>query len=341
MRLRLYILVVVLLLSACGKEPLYQEQGYVFGTLVEVSIYGESDAQAKQAVSEVMQEFQRLHTMLHAWQPSELSELNDEIAKDESAAVSSEMAAILQDAAQISKQSHGMFNPAIGGLVALWGFHADDFKPVQPLEKDIAKWVTANPQMSDLSVVHGRVESRNPAVQLDLGGYAKGYALDRAAALLRKRGINNALINIGGNVLALGQHGKRAWRVGIQHPRQSGALASLELRDGEAIGTSGDYQRYFMLGAIRYCHLINPHTGYPMQAVQAVTILTHGPRAGVLSDAASKPLFMSGVKGWRNAAKLMELDAAMLVDEQGRVHVTAELQKRLEFADKNSPVEVE
>jgi len=337
-----FILCAFWLLTSCSsKEPLYQEQGYVFGTLVEISVYGLPEAEARPAVTEVMQEFQRLHTMLHAWQPSELSELNEVIAKDESAAVSSEMVTILQDAASISKQSHGMFNPAIGGLVGLWGFHADEFKPVQPAEQDIAKWVTANPQMSDLSILRGRVQSKNPAVQLDLGGYAKGYALDRAAALLHQRGIKNALVNIGGNVMALGKHGERAWRVGIQHPRKSGALASLELRDGEAIGTSGDYQRYFMLGDVRYCHLINPNTGYPVQAVQAVTVLTSGPRAGVLSDADSKPLFVAGAKGWRNAAQMMNLDSAMLVDEQGKVHVTAEMQKRLEFADKNTRAEVE
>jgi thiamine biosynthesis lipoprotein len=340
--LRLFLLITVLLVG-CGeqKEPLYQEQGYVFGTLVEVRIYGKPEAEAKLAVSEVMQEFQRLHTMLHAWQPSELSELNDGLAHGDSVAVSDEMAAMLQDAAQLSKQAHGMFNPGIGGLVALWGFHADEFKPVQPADKDIVALVEANPQMSDLSIVRGRVESKNPAVQIDLGGYAKGYALDRAASILHQRGIQNALINIGGNVLALGKHGERAWKVGIQHPRKSGAIASLELRDGEAIGTSGDYQRYFMIGNVRYCHIIDPHTGYPMQAVQEVTVLTHGPHAGVLSDVDSKPLFISGVKGWRNAAKLMEVDEAMLVDEQGRVHVTAAMQKRLEFTDKNSPVEVE
>lgn len=339
----LLVLLAALLLGGCAekKEPLYQEQGFVFGTLVEVSIYGKTAAEAKLAVGEVMQEFQRLHTMLHAWQPSELSELNDGLAHGDSVAVSDEMAAQLQDAAQISKQAHGMFNPAIGGLVALWGFHADEFKPVQPAEKDITALVAANPQMSDLSIVRGRVESKNPAVQIDLGGYAKGYALDRAAVLLHQRGINNALINIGGNVLALGKHGERSWKVGIQHPRKSGAIASLELHDGEAIGTSGDYQRYFMLGNVRYCHLINPHTGYPMQAVQEVTVLTHGPRAGVLSDADSKPLFISGSKGWRNAAKLMALDEAMLVDEQGRVHLTAAMQKRLEFTEKNIPLEVE
>ena len=331
-------------LSGCGKEPLYQEQGYVFGTLVEVSIYGEPEPQAKQAVAQVMQEFQRLHEMLHAWKPSELSELNKAIAKGEGRIVSPELAAMLQDAAAVSKQSQGLFNPAIGNLVQLWGFHADEFKPVVPDEKRIAALVAANPQMSDLAFAPGsdgkvRVSSSNTAVQIDLGGYAKGYALDRAASLLRKLGVHNALINIGGNILAVGRHGDRPWRVGIQHPRKSGALAALDLYDGEAIGTSGDYQRYFLLGKTRYCHLIDPHSGHPVQGVQAVTILTHGPHAGVLSDAASKPLFISGVSGWRAAAAGMGLNDAMLVDGTGQIHLTGNLKKRLEFTDKKLQLE--
>ncbi len=336
---------VVCLLSACGKEPLYQEQGYVFGTLVEVSIYGEPESHARQAAAEVMQEFQRLHNQLHAWQPSELSELNKAIAHGEGDVVMPELAAMLQDATQLSNQSQGLFNPAIGGLIGLWGFQADDFKPVAPDGKRIAQWVTANPQMSDLTFtpVSGgvKVQSRNRAVKLDLGGYAKGYALDAAVGILHRQGIHNALINIGGNIIAMGQHGKHPWRVGIQHPRQSGALAVLELRDGEAIGTSGDYQRYFMLGGRRYCHLIDPRSGYPMQGVQAVTILTHGMHAGVLSDAASKPLFISGAGGWRLAARRMNLNEAMLVDGQGNIHLTSELHKRLEFTDKRIKLNVE
>lgn len=333
--IRILSIVAVLVLAACeGKEPLYQEQGYVFGTLVDVSIYGEPEPRARQAANEVMREFQRLHDMLHAWQPSELSELNAAFAKGESAAISAELVAMLQDAAQLSQQSQGMFNPAIGELVQLWGFHADEFKPVQPDEKQISKLVAANPQMSDISVVQGRAQSTNKSVQLDLGGYAKGYALDRAAELLRKQGIHNALVNIGGNVIAIGRHGKRPWRVGIQHPRKSGALATLDLLDGEAIGTSGDYQRYFMLGNVRYCHLIDPRSGYPMQGVQAATVVTRGARAGVLSDAASKPLFIAGARGWRAAATQMGVSDAMLVDGQGNIQLTAELQKRLEFVDK-------
>ncbi len=332
-----------LLLVACGKQeaPTYQEQGYVFGTLVEVSIYGEQEAKARQAVAAVMQEFQRLHRMLHAWQPSELSELNTAIAQGKGKQVSPELAAMLKDAAQLAQQSGGLFNPAIGGLVQLWGFHADEFKAALPDSAQVAPLVRATPMMSDLVFQGQRVGSRNRAVQLDFGGYAKGYALDRAAELLHGMGVRNALVNIGGNVMALGAHGDRPWRVGIQHPRQPGPLATLELHDGEAVGTSGDYQRYFELAGRRYCHLIDPRDGQPVQGVQAVTILTRGARAGVLSDAASKPLFISGVQGWRDAARRMALDEALLVDGAGKVHITAALQKRLEFTAKSVISEVE
>lgn len=339
-RLRILLLAIALLLGACGKEPFYQEQGYVFGTLVDVSIYGEDEPRARQAAGEVLREFQRLHDMLHAWQPSELSELNSAFAGGETRTVTPELAAMLRDAAQLSAQSGGLFNPAIGNLIGLWGFQADEFKPIRPDPEKIAALVKANPQMSDLVFDGATVGSRNKAVRIDLGGYAKGYALDRAAAILRRQGIANALVNIGGNIIALGAHGKRPWRVGIQHPRKPGALATLELRDGEAIGTSGDYQRYFELDGKRYCHLIDPRSGYPVQGVQAVTILVRGPRAGVLSDAASKAPFLSGVSGWRAAAERMGMAEVMLVDADGGIHLTDALQKRLEFTGRNIRREV-
>ncbi|MBI5658814.1 MAG: FAD:protein FMN transferase [Nitrosomonadales bacterium] len=378
------------LLAACGQkeQPAYQEQGYVFGTLVEVSVHGEDEGKARKAVASVMQEFQRLHNLLHAWEPSAVSGLNAAFGRGASGEVPPELAAMLKDAAQLSAQSGNLFNPAIGGLVKLWGFHADEFHAALPDEKQLAALVAARPQMSDIVFLTsppqagrtvalppsgGKLEggnagvvvtSRNPAVQLDLGGYAKGYALDRAALLMKQQGIRNALINIGGNVLALGRHGDRAWRIGIQHPRKPGPIATMELHDGEAVGTSGDYQRYFMLGDKRYCHLIDPRSGQPVQGVQAVTVLikppairpgeqttpvkpapgavegspvmARGARAGVLSDAVSKPLFISGSRGWRSAAQKMNIAEALLIDGEGVVHVTAAMRKRLEFTDKTT-----
>lgn len=329
--------VLLAFLAGCAKEPpVYQQQSFVFGTLVEVSIYGEDEPRARQLASHVLAEFDRMHHTLHAWKPSPLSALNTAFAQGRRPVqVDSGLAAIIQDATRLSEQSGGLFNPAIGRLIKLWGFQSDEFRPVRPDPAEIAALVRENPRMTDIVIEDGKAYSRNPAVQLDLGGYAKGYALDMAATYLRAQKVTGALINIGGNIMAVGSHGGRPWRVGVQHPRQAGAIAMLDLQDGEAIGTSGDYQRYFMLDGKRYCHIIDPRTGYPAQGVEAVTIVVPpGKLAGTLSDAASKPLFISGVEGWREAAKKMGVAQAMLVDGHGEVYVTGAMKKRLTFLEK-------
>jgi thiamine biosynthesis lipoprotein len=330
-----FTLVFFTLLTGCGKEPLYQEQSYVFGTLVEVSIYGEDEARAKQLARRVFTEFDRLHHTLHAWKPGALTAINSVLAKSPArTTITPELAAIIRHATAVAEQSDELFNPAIGKLVGLWGFHSDEFLPVTPDAGAITRIVSARPAMRDVVIVGNEIYSKNPEVQLDFGGYAKGYALDNAATYLRSQGVKNALINIGGNIMALGKHGRRAWRVGIQHPRKPAAIATLELEDGEAIGTSGDYQRYFMREGRRYCHIIDPRTGLPAQGVQAATVvIPAGSHAGALSDAASKPLFIEGVKGWNKAAENLGVHQAMLIDERGEVYVTRALDKRLEFLE--------
>lgn len=322
----------LLLLAACSKAPsLHQREAFVFGTRVEVSVWGESAEKAQQALAAVLAEFDRLHRMLHAWQPSELTRLNAAIARGErDIAVSPELTFILQGAAAIAAQSDQLFNPSIGGLVALWGFHSDEFKPLLPDPAALEAMVKARPRMTDLAIADNRVSSANRSVQLDLGGYAKGYALDRAAAILRETGVRNALINIGGNVMALGDKGGQPWRVGIQHPRAPAPLATLELHDGEAVGTSGDYQRYFEVGGRRYCHLLDPRNGRPAEGAQAVTVLIT-PRAdtGALSDAASKPLFIAGAGEWRGLAQRLGVTHALRIDDKGVMHVTAPFRQRL------------
>lgn len=342
------MLAALVMLTGCGKEPLYQEQAYVFGTIVEVSIYGEEEAKARKGAAAVMAEFQRLHDLLHAWQPSALSSINEAIAQGKAQAAPAELVFLLQDAEQYSTQSGGTFNPAIGGLIKLWGFQSDTFQPVLPDAQKISALLQANPQMTDLryqpsatASKEQRIGSKNPAVMIDLGGFAKGYALDRAVELLQGQGIANALINIGGNVIAMGSHGKRAWHIGIQHPRKPGAIATLELHDGEAVGTSGDYQRYFEVDGKRYCHLLDPRTGRPVQGVQAVTVLARGERAGLLSDVTSKPIFIAGVSGWRAATRNMHQTDALLIGADGKVRITEALQKRLKFSDDNTEVLVE
>ena len=204
-----------------------------------------------------------------------------------------------------------------------------------PPAADIAAWLARKPSIADITVAGNTVSSSNRNVALDFGGYLKGVALDRAAAILRAQGINNALINIGGNIMALGSKEGKKWRVGIQHPRQSGPLATVTLNDGEAIGTSGDYQRFFEVDGKRYAHLLDPRTGYPADHTQAVTVLVPpGPRAGTLSDATSKPIFIAGPEQWREMARKMDIGLVLRVDRDNRIFVTEALRQRLEFVGK-------
>jgi thiamine biosynthesis lipoprotein len=327
-------LLLPFLLTACAKkDDVFRQESFVFGTRVEISIQGEPTARAESAAQAVLQRFDALHGKLHAWQPSALDRLNADFAAGSRSAVDPELAYILKDAREFSLQGGELFNPAIGNLIRLWGFQADQPQSAIPDAAAIAAQVKAMPSMRDLHVENGQAWSDNPAVRIDLGGYAKGYALDEAVALLKQRGIRNALINIGGNVMALGRHGERPWKVGIQHPRKTGIIATLELRDGEAIGTSGDYQRYFEIGGRRYCHLIDPRSGRPADGTQSVTVLVSGDRAGTRSDVLSKPLFIAGPDKLAPMAAQLKLQNVLAVAADGTVLVTPELQKRLLWAD--------
>ncbi len=324
--------------SYVGTAPIHKARSYVFGTLVEITIYSGHRRHASHLASTVLEDFDRLHRLLHAWQDSALVTLNRAIAAGEhDIPVNPELARLIQDATGYSKRSRGLFNPAIGRLVQLWNFHASEFVPAWPDTAEILRVLEANPKMTDVVLNGCTVNCINRSVQLDFGGYAKGYALDRAIKFLRRQDLVGALINIGGNIMALGLKGEQPWRIGIQHPRKPGPIALLPLFDGEAISTSGDYERYFMLNGKRYAHLIDPRSGCPAAGMQSSTVLvTGGEYPGTLSDASSGPLFIQGADNWRQLAGQLGVTSAMLIDDSGAIHLTEEMQERLEFVSEDS-----
>ncbi len=337
-RLRAWLLVafLVLGLTACGNKKPVTSESFVFGTRVEVQVAEDvSEAKVRAAVAKVLAEFDRMHRTYHAWQPSELTQLNDALAAGKRHHVSKEMAELLLEAQAFSKASSGLFDPGIGRLIEFWGFHADSYAAQLPDSGAIKAWLNAHPSVAQLTITADDtgawVSSSNRQVALDFGGSLKGTALDRAATILRDAGLNNALINIGGNVMALGTRYGAPWRVAIQAPRYAGPLAVLELHDGEATGTSGDYQRYFEVDGKRYPHLLDPRTGYPAPGVQSVTIVVDGPGAGVRSDVLTKPLFIAGANDWTAIAQRLAVQSVLHVAEDGTVSVTANLADRLKF----------
>ena len=338
MRCYLILLSIVLTLSGCiPSAPLYHTQTYVFGTLVDISVYGEDENQSQQISNQITREFKQIHNRLHAWKSSELNDINTTFANNRPKLIEPDIANIIQDATQLSIQSEGLFNPAIGKLIKAWGFQRDEFTAISPDQSTLETLLAEQPKMTDIVINDWQITSTNPHVKLDLGGYAKGYALDVGLKLLNEFHVENALINIGGNVIALGKHGDRPWIVGIQHPRKPDAIATIALEDGWAIGTSGDYQRFFIRDGKRYCHIIDPRTGEPAQGTQSVTVLIPpGPRAGVLSDVASKPIFISELSKKAAFAEKMKVTNILVIQEDGQILATSDMQQRLEWLDEDA-----
>jgi len=322
-------------------DPLYHSQSYVFGTLVDISIYGERESEAQFIASEITRQFQTIHNRLHAWKPSELNGINKTFAEGKPKLIEQDMADLIADVTQRSVQSEGLFNPAIGNIIHYWGFQSDDFPARTPNADELKALVAQHASMADIVLKRHQISSENPHVKLDLGGYAKGYALDVGLKVLKEFNVKNALINIGGNVIAVGQHGGRPWTVGIQHPRKPDAIATVALASGWAIGTSGDYQRFFMLDGKRYCHIIDPRTGWPAQGTQSVTVLIPpGADAGVRSDVSSKPIFISEPSRKAEFAKKMGVSHVLIIQENGDILASTAMQTQLHWLDKEAQARV-
>ena len=340
-----FILLGFAFLQSCSHPSLYQSKHYVFGTIVDISIYGEKEEKAEEAAKAVLEEFTILHNSLHAWKKSDLTNLNESISNNKSYRnASSELIEIIKNARELEVTSNHLFNPAIGELINYWGFHQDEFTPIHPNKSKIKSLVERRPSLNQLQISGTTITSSNPHVKIDLGGYAKGYALDRASKIIREHHIKNALINIGGNIMAIGQHGSKSWRVGIQDPRGAQALAKVDLLDGWAIGTSGDYQRYFINDGKRYCHLINPFTGYPVEGIYSVTVLIEpSQNAGTLSDVLSKPLFISKKENRKDMAKKLGIYHYLIIEEK-YISMTKTMADKIQFLNpltqKNNQIEI-
>lgn len=332
MKKLLFASLLMLLLSACGRAPQSENyELYVFGTLVTITVWGGEPAANDAAVAEITRLFQQMHHEWHAWKPGPLVEINQAIAEGREVEVPDAIAELISRSQLLSRQSEGLFNPAIGGLLNLWGFQSDGRPNGPPPAKEaIAQWVAAAPSMDDLQLQSGRLSSHNRAVQLDFGAFAKGVAVDQAIAILRAHGIANAIVNGGGDLRAIGSKGDSPWLVGIRHPQGTGVLAALRVRGDESVFTSGNYERYREYEGVHYTHILDPRSGMPVEGVTSVTVLHQN---GGVADAAATALVAAGVKDWQRIARQMGIEAVMLVDDAGIVYMTPEMEQRITFTE--------
>ncbi len=320
----------VAFVSGCSSPPPpFKHSTFAMGSTVEFTIEGIPEADARAAVDEAIEDLAYLDAALHAWHPGTLGRINSLLALGGKFTSSPLVLPLIEQTTQLSEQSGGLFNPALGELFALWGFESDD-PPMgpPPSDADIARVLAGKPQMSDVRIHGIELESVNPHVKLDFGAYGQGYAADRIIERFKQRGIKNAIVNVSGDVRIIGQHEDRPWRIGIRNPRGEGVIASVLMRGDESLVTSGDYERYFLYQGKRYHHILDPRTGYPSRGVTSVTVIH--PTAAV-ADAAATALMIAGVNDWQEVARRMGVKSVMLVDDQGRVHMNSSMAARVKF----------
>ncbi|MBE9525660.1 MAG: FAD:protein FMN transferase [Proteobacteria bacterium] len=340
-------------ITAChfdnNSNKLYQQQLFTFGTLVDISLISNNPQQAQQTIDIISAEFDRLHIDWHPWKNGALGQVNQKFSSLEAFSTTDEIIELIQQSQLLSAESNGLFNPAIGKLIKSWQFDQieDENHPFKiPDNSMLQVLLNEKPQMQDIliqSIVDGtQIKTTNPSVILDFGAFAKGIAIEKMTTILKQNNIHSGLINAGGDLKVIGEKQNRPWRIGIknpsyrQNPEEEKILASIDLHDGEALFTSGDYERFFEFEGKHYHHIIDPRSGFPAIGIRSVTVLSKD--AG-LADAASTALFIAGEKQWQEIAEKMGIDAVMLVTIDGQIILSTVMAERIELLlDRNTTI---
>jgi FAD:protein FMN transferase len=317
---RLYGLLIAvtaaLLVSSCaGTEPapLYKSSRLLLGTLVEVTIPGE-ERTAKAATDAIFSELKRVEDLTSFHKPSELTRINDQ-AGNGPVKTNAEFLSLIVESLRFAKETHGAFDPTVGPLTRLWNFSGGDPRlPTQPeITAALAKVAWRRVKIDSQA---GTIELPDRGMALDLGGIAKGYALEQAAAVIRKRGISAALVNAGGDVLVIGEREPgKPWRIGVQDPRHERAMVAVANLKDCVVQTSGDYERCFFKNGKRYHHILNPVTGYPADDLESVTVVAP---TGMTTVTAG--IFVLGVKAGLKYLESLPNVQGFLIDSEGRTH---------------------
>jgi thiamine biosynthesis lipoprotein len=289
------------------------------GTAISVELWADTPALGEQAMDAVMAEMHRIDRAMSPHRAdSELSRINRE-AGQRAVPLSPEMLALLTRAQSLSGLSQGAFDISYASAGQLYDYREGVAPGAAALRQATA---LIDYRQLLLDPVAGTLRFGQPGMRIDLGGFAKGHAVNNAIALLRSLGIAHAMVAAGGDSQLLGDRRGRPWSIAIRDPRRAAeVVAVLPLQD-VAISTSGDYERFFERDGVRHHHLIDPRTGASPRELRSVTILAND---GLTSEALSKTVFVMGLqRGMALIESLNEVDA-VVVDAQGTLHCSSGL----------------
>jgi thiamine biosynthesis lipoprotein len=309
------IMLFVVLINGCTKpnssSEVQQRTEFLMSTMVTISYY---DPAAEAAVTAAFAEMQRVEALMSAYIPtSDVSKINTAPAGIP-VTVSAETFAVIEESLHYAALTGGAFDITIGPVLELWDI------PDNPGQIPAGEAIQAALALVDYNSVvldreHNTVTVNKPGMKLDLGGAAKGYALDRAREVMVARGVSSCLIDAGGDIVAVGARpGGEKFRIGVRHPRDTQEIITVVPISDYSIVTSGDYQRFFTKDGIRYHHIFDPQTGWPANSgLISATILCP---SGLAGDILSTAVFILGTeKGLALLETLPEIEGLLITED--------------------------
>lgn len=297
------------------------------GSQLRLAAWTADEPSAVAAFEQVFREFDRLEALLSIWKPgSDVVRIN-EAAGRTAVAVSRDTIVVLEAAAQASEWTGGKFDITFGALADIWKFDHDQDDTVPDRRAIEARLPLVDYRFVHVDRAAGTAFISKAGTRIHLGGIGKGYAVDRAAVILRARGLSDFLIQSGGDLYVAGLNDGAPWKLGIADPRGTGGqtFATLELSNG-TLSTSGDYERFFITDGVRYHHLIDPDSGRPASATRSVTVVAD---SAMLADVLSTGVFIMGPEAGMALLERLPQVEGVIVSASTQVLVSSGLQGRV------------
>ena len=313
------ILLTACLVTATAAAEWYSDTQSIMGTRIHAEIWQEDATVAQRVLAEIMGEMRRIDGVFSTFlETSELSRLNREAAQGWME-VSDELFDLLKKSREVSDLTDGAFDITYASVGRYYDYRAGERPDDETLRAALA---AINYRYVELDEKTSRVRFAHPEVYVDLGGIAKGHAVDRCATILAREGILQGTISAGGDSRIIGDRRGKPWTVGIRDPRREDVTAVLLPLVDTAVSTSGDYERFFEEDGVRYHHILDPSSGDSARATQSVTILG---KEATFTDALSTSVFVLGpVEGLKLIDRLPGVDA-IVIDAEGVMRYSAEL----------------
>ena len=278
-----------------------------------------SETKAKELIQQVVSEMSRVDRLMSPFKTnSELSMINRQASK-QAIKISKELFKLLEKANHFSVITHGAFDISFSSVGYLYEYR----KNIRPTDEQIQSLKSAiNYKNIKLNKENHTVYFSDPRIKIDLGGIAKGHAVDMCIELLQSAGVKNAYVSAGGDSRLIGKKNDRLWYIGVRHPRdENKLLVNLPLEE-VLLSTSGDYERFFIEDGVRYHHIIDPNTGESAKYMQSATVLADD---STTADALSTSLFVLGVKKGMELINSLPGVSAIVVDRHGKMFVSKDL----------------